>query len=415
MQWHMFKRDYEIARTHVLIPTAGYRYETICVYLETLMRLEVIETETRDGGIRQRTVQVSPNPYICPYCQFKYKTYSSVANAAAAIWQHCYNCSEDVLKGKDAGPTMPAFTMKIRDTINIMEAKMTATGGFDFEPNFEVIFGGLLQEVLEHRLQAFQDLVLYHKVSSKASHDGKGGKAFGINVCLWRLIANGQIFNQRYLHPWHNLEQLQQESTQCNALLDEWVADAKETSPWGTLIIRNNVDDFPAKTFSFSPNIGFGPGAAVLQCCIASSQESPNHFKFDAMALAPNMDLLMSCKDAERVAQTIAQWNSGKPRTDKMELIQPPGGNMPRNVGTPDWNTHVRKEAAMVFSYESFRHWTSTTTRCTEEQRRVDREFVVNILKATEDSLFTHMAILNTQMGANLRAYHFLRIKNSWE
>ena len=46
--------------------------------------------------------------------------------------------------------------------------------------------------------------------------------------------------------------------------------------------------------------------AAVLQCCIASSQESPNEgarassFKFDAMALAPNMDLLMSCKDAER-------------------------------------------------------------------------------------------------------------------
>ena len=45
--------------------------------------------------------------------------------------------------------------------------------------------------------------------------------------------------------------------------------------------------------------------AAVLQCCIASSQETTNHFKFDAMVLAPNMDLLMSCKDAERVAQTI--------------------------------------------------------------------------------------------------------------
>ena len=112
---------------------------------------------------------------------------------------------------------------------------------------------------------------------------------------------------------------------------------------------------FPAKTFSFSPNARFGPAklkalphihptrfqswakdvtiyvpakgplpmgsfcgadgyglihpntisAAVLQCCIASSQETPNHFKFDAMALVPNMDLLMSCKDAERVAQTM--------------------------------------------------------------------------------------------------------------
>ena len=376
------------------------------------------------------------------------------------LFGNCSSCAEDELKVKDAGPTMPAFTMKIRDTISIMEAKMTETGGLDFEPNFEVIFGGLLQEVLDHRLQAFQDLVDNHKVSQKASSDGKGGKAFGINVCLWRLIANGQIFNQRYLHPWSNLEHLQEESAQCNALLDEWVKDAREATPWGTLIIRNNVDDFPAKTFSFSPSIGFGPAklkahphlhptryqswskdvtiyvqakgplpmgsfcgadgygrihpnmvsAAVLQCCIASSQESPNHFKFDAMALAPNLDLLMSCKDAERVAQTIAQWNGGASRTDKMELIQPPGGNMsPGSVATPEWNVHVRKEATMVFSYKSFRHWTSTRTRYTEDQRRIDRDNVINALKATELSLFPHMAILSTQMGANLRAYHFLR------
>ena len=111
---------------------------------------------------------------------------------------------------------MPAFSMKIRDTISIMEAKMTGCGGLDFEPNFEVIFGGLLQEVLEQRCQAFQDLVTYHKVSQKVSKDG-GGKPFGINVCLWRLIATGQMFNQRYLHPWYNLERFQEESNQCNA------------------------------------------------------------------------------------------------------------------------------------------------------------------------------------------------------
>ena len=402
MQWHMYKRDYELMRTHLLIPEPGCRYETVCLYLETLMRLEIVETETRDGDMRQKTIQVSPYPYICPYCQSRYKTYSSVANAATVIWQHCSTCAETELMIKDAGPTMPAFTMKIFDTISIMEAKMTETGGLDFEPNFEVIFGGLLQEGLEYRLQAFQDLASNHKLSQKASSDGKGGKAFGINVCLWRLIANGQIFNQRYLHPWSNFEHFKKESAQCNSLLDAWVKDANEVTRWGTLIIRNNVDEFPAKTPGPSPNIGFGPsrmkahprihptrlqswpkdvtiyvpakgplpmgsfcgadgyglihpktiGAAVLQCCIASSQESPNHFKFDAMALVPNMDLLMSCKDAERVAQTIAQWNSGASRTDKMELIQPPGGNMsPGSVGTEEWNVHVRKEATMVFSY----------------------------------------------------------------
>ena len=158
MQWHMYKRDCELTRTHLLIPSAGCRYESVCLYLETLMRLEVIETETRSGGERYKTVQVSPNPYYCPYCHSKYKSYATVANAAAAIWSHCVGCVETTLMVKDAGPTMPAFTMKIFDTISIMEAKMTETGGLDFEANYEVIFAGLLEEVLEHRLKAFQDL-----------------------------------------------------------------------------------------------------------------------------------------------------------------------------------------------------------------------------------------------------------------
>ena len=106
--------------------------------------------------------------------------------------------------------------------------------------------------------------------------------------------------------------------------------------------------------------------ASVLQCCIASSQEAPdsNVFRFDAMALAPNMDLLMSCKDAEKVAQTIAHWNCGKARTPKLELIHPPGGTMQvKDVGSPDWNANVQKETDSVFKYKPFRHWTSTTVR----------------------------------------------------
>ena len=93
----------------------------------------------------------------------------------------------------------------------------------------------------------------------------------------------------------------------------------------------------------------------------------------------------------------------------KMELIKPPGGDMPKNVGTPDWNVHVRSEVSTVFSYEPFRKWTSVTVEQTQEQRRIDRDGVARILKSTEHSLFGHMAMLTTQMGANLRAYHFLR------
>ena len=385
-----------------------------------------------------------------------------MANAAQAIWSHCQTCAADTLKVRDEGPTMPAFTMKLRETISVMEAKMTATGGLDFEPNFEVIFGGLLQAVLDHRLQAFQDLVTYHKVSQKAPKDGKGGKPFGININLWRLIANGQIFNQQYLHPWDKLDHFAEESQECSNLLETWIKDASRTPHWGTLIIRKSTEEFPSRMFSFSSSVKFGPArakansrlhpnrfqghpkdvricvpakgplpmgsfcgadgyglihpnmisASVLQCCIASSQEAhdSNVFRFDAMALAPNMDLLMSCKDAEKVAQTIAHWNCGKPRTPKLELIHPPGGTMQiQDVGSPDWNLNVQKEAYSVFKYEPFRHWTPTTVGYNQEQRRIDREGVANVLKATENSLFTHMAVLNTQMGANLRAYHYLR------
>ena len=68
MQWHMYKRDYEISRTHLLVPDAGSRYEVVCLYLETLLRLEISESEIREGDLRQRTVQIQPNPQYCPFC-----------------------------------------------------------------------------------------------------------------------------------------------------------------------------------------------------------------------------------------------------------------------------------------------------------------------------------------------------------
>ena len=40
--------------------------------------------------------------------------------------------------------------------------------------------------------------------------------------------------------------------------------------------------------------------------------------------------------------------------------------------------------------------------------RLIDRQRIIEGLQATEAGLFTHMSILVTQMGANLRAYHFL-------
>ena len=64
------------------------------------------------------------------------------------------------------------------------------------------------------------------------------------------------------------------------------------------------------------------------------------------------------------------------------------------SVGTDDWNVHVRKEATMAFSYQPFRHWTTTRTKHTENDRRNDRDNVGQALRATEASLFPHMAML---------------------
>ena len=54
------------------------------------------------------------------------------------VWDHVVGCVETTLKDKDDGPTMPQFRMEIFDAINIIEAKMTETGGLDFEANFEL-------------------------------------------------------------------------------------------------------------------------------------------------------------------------------------------------------------------------------------------------------------------------------------
>ena len=165
---------------------------------------------------------------------------------------------------KDDGPMMPEIQLKIFDAITIIEAKMTEVGGLDFEVNFEFVFMGLLKEEMGHRLQAFQNLVTYHKLSQKYDPKTKPmATPFGINICLWRLIANGQLFIERYLHPWDQLEGFHEESKTCHSLLDEWLADAAKTKKWGTLSMRENNKEFPATCFSFSDH---RDGSAIRTC-----------------------------------------------------------------------------------------------------------------------------------------------------
>ena len=67
---------------------------------------------------------------------------------------------------------------------------------------------GLLKEVLII-VDDFKDLANNHKLSTKYNTVTGSDRAFDVNVCLWELIANGQLFNQRYFHPCDDIEVIQ--------------------------------------------------------------------------------------------------------------------------------------------------------------------------------------------------------------
>ena len=110
----------------------------------------------------------------------------------------------------------------------------------------------------------------------------------------------------------------------------EWVDCRCTGHQESALTMRDKDAEFPAKCFSFSPKEVFGPARRKCHPHLhptryASSSESKSPFRFDAMTLAPNMDLMMSCTDAEKIAQTIVLWNGGGRRTERLEPIKLPG------------------------------------------------------------------------------------------
>ena len=83
------------------------------------------------------------------------------------------------------------------DAISIIEARMSKIGGLDFETNFEWLFISMVVSAVHSRVEVFKALLDKHKLSMKKETN----ESFGVNVPLLRLIANGQIFNQSFLHP----------------------------------------------------------------------------------------------------------------------------------------------------------------------------------------------------------------------
>ena len=250
-QWHMYKRDYAIGITHGINPKSDQRYELVCLYIETITRMEIQE---QTPGKKDAQAWVSFNPAKCTFCTQPYKRYENVANAASAAWNHVVNCAETNLQIKGDGPTFPEGNMACMDYMSVIEAKMTKCGGLDFETNIEWLLTSLVEIAISSRVEFFTTLLASHSLSAKKDQE----EQFGVNIPFLRLIANGQIFNTNFFHPRNNLIEANEDSKRCQELLKRWIQVSDRVTPWGGLTMVRDNEALPGRGFSFSPNEKMG-------------------------------------------------------------------------------------------------------------------------------------------------------------
>ena len=470
-QWHMYKRDYAIGITHGINPKSDQRYELVCLYIETITRMEIQEQSPRK---KDAQAWVSFNPAKCTFCTQPYKRYENVANAASAAWNHAVNCAETNLQIKGDGPTFPEGNMACMDYMSVIEAKMTKCGGLDFETNIEWLLTSLVETAISSRVEFFTSLLASHSLSAKKDEE----EQFGVNIPFLRLIANGQIFNANFFHPRSNLIEANEDSKRCQELLKRWIQVSDRVIPWGGLTMVRDNEALPGRGFSFSPNEKMGkvgnyshprlhpmgnqrrPGdvwilvpttgwlpmgsfcgsygyglihpnlinICVMQMSYASSHPgittyppsecaSGEHAQqaaaenerasFDMMSIAPNFDLLIEASTAEEIAKTIVRSDIGVRVTMDRSLIKTPGST-DNKKGTPD---AMRKEVDVMLKSKRFGKWMAEPVGeevNTPDLRCRARMDLGKHARRNENSLARIMSRLMPHMGANIRAYRFL-------
>ena len=261
-QWHMYKRDYAIGITHGINPKVDQRYELVCLYLETITRMEIQESPP---GKKDAQAWVTFNPAKCTFCSQQYRYYDNVTNAVSAAWNHAVSCAETNLRIKGDGPTFPEGSMECMDYMSVIEAKMTKCGGLDFETNIEWLLTSLVETAICSRVKFFKSLIEDHKLSEKRDTE----QQFGVSIPFLKLIANGQIFNPNFFHPRNNLIIANEDSKQCQQLLQRWIQAAEKVEPWGGLTIVRDDEALPGRGFSFSPNEKMGKVGKLFTPTIA--------------------------------------------------------------------------------------------------------------------------------------------------
>ena len=304
---------------------------------------------------------------------------------ANAVWNHVNGCAESNLNIRGEGPKFKDSKMICMDAIAIIEARMNKNGGLDFEANFEWLFTSLVETQVHSRVEFFQSLLDTHQLSMKQD----GEELSGVSIALLRLIANGHIFNPRFIHPMDTWEKANEESAQCLDLLEQWIKSAEKVQPWGALTLMKDSRQFPSRAFgklkddshprlhptrnqkpkkndirlfipskgclpmgSFCGTHGYGLihpntiNAAVRQLSFASShsdaeahwaapwdsdpREKPEQIRapFDMMSVAPIFDLQLESCVADHTAKTIVKFGSGPIITEDRAPAGAPGSGL---------------------------------------------------------------------------------------
>ena len=412
---------------------------------------------------------MSFNPSKCTFCSQLYRKYDSIANAASAAWNHVIGCAETNLQIKGDGPTFPEGNMACMDFMSVIEAKLTKSGGLDFETNIEWLLTSLVETAIGSRIDFFKSLLASHNLSTKKTQE----EQFGVNIPFLRLIANGQIFNPNFVHPKNDLRQANEDNKQCQELLDRWVQVVTRVTPWGGLTIVSNNEALPGRGFSFSPNERMGkvgnyshprlhpmhnqkrPGdvwilvpttswlpmgsfcgsygygiihpnlinTCVMQmsyasshsgltssapCVCAPGEPDPEQRRasFDMISMAPNFDILLEAWTAEEMAKVIVNSDIGVTITLDRSPIKTPGSTGKK--GSPD---AVRTEIDLMLTSPRFGRWMADTfgeNVNTPDFRCRVRMNVGKHARRNENSLAKLMSRIIPHMGAHIRAYHFL-------
>ena len=329
----------------------------------------LVEQITNLGGHKTQEANVTMEGN-CMFCggpiSKNARHWKSVYKATSAIWTHLGTCDQTT-KCCGFGPGLLSELIMPFDQYPVLiEARMSEEGLLSFDSILEESLVRCMECVMSNRVNCFESLVAnwgpeciqaqngYMVYSAEEATKVPYNTAF--NIPLLESIASGHIFDRTFAPPTEDLEQVRKDNRTCLELLAMWVSQFPEGYDNPNLQLhhsgegltrdflnRPRTGEMPKGEFTRHPDlhptaykitdpndirlilpikgilpmgcasgvVGYGmihpnlTNAAVLQYHGLTSRNK----HFDAMALAPNFDLLLTQGEATEVAKLIAAWD----------------------------------------------------------------------------------------------------------